>query len=607
MEKEDQEKWKKERIFKILLYSGDRFKIFIRILDALCRFVFSVTFLMFLLMFIYYIGFVHDDVSNSKIAVAFRSILLILFISKFILGLISIERKIFSLFFRIAVLVITFLIILSNSGLVDSALRFWSGFYGNGMMVTGCFLIAILEVHRFFELISSVNFPPSLIFSSSFLVVILVGSGLLLLPNSRTVPISFIDALFTSVSAVCVTGLSVVNTAGSFTDMGKIVILGLIQIGGLGMMTFTGFFSFIFTSHTTLRERMLLQDMFSEESMGNLFKILVKIVLFTLLAELAGAFVIYLSLDRDMTGKGFFSIFHAVSAFCNAGFSTLPDGLMSPSTNRNYILLSAISILIIFGGLGFPVFLRLYVVAKNKVTIAFNNLCGRRAHTRRERLDAGSKIVLITTLLLLLVGTLVFYAAERKTSMSGLNGKEQLFLSFFNSVTARTAGFNMSNLNLIGYPAVFLLIFLMWIGASPGSTGGGIKTSSFAIACSSAWSIIRGRNRLDIFNREISHGTIKRVLAIIFLSLIVIGAGFFCLLLSDPSKNPVHLLFESVSAFSTVGLSLADTSTLSETGKGVIMLLMFIGRVGPLTFLTGLFISGKRKHYKYPAGDIAIN
>jgi Trk-type K+ transport system membrane component len=352
---------------------------------------------------------------------------------------------------------------------------------------------------------------------------------------------------------------------------------------------------------------MLLQDMFSEESLGNLFKILIKIVLFTLLAELAGAFVIYLSLDKDMAGKGFFSIFHAVSAFCNAGFSTLPDGLMSSSTSKNYILLSAISVLIIFGGLGFPVFLRLYVVVKSKIIIVLRILFGRTTHTRRERLDAGSKIVMITTLFLLAGGTLIFYIVERKSSMIGLNGKEQLFLSFFNSVTARTAGFNMSNLSLIGYPAIFLLIFLMWVGASPGSTGGGIKTSSFAIATGSAWSIIRGRNRLDIFNREISHGTIKRVLAIIILSVIVTGTGFFCLLLTDPSKNPVHLLFESVSAFSTVGLSLADTSTLSEAGKGIIMALMFTGRVGPLTLLTGLFISGKRKYYKYPVGDIAIN
>jgi trk system potassium uptake protein TrkH len=607
MEKEDQEKRKKERIFKILLYSGDRLKILTRILDALCRFFFSLAIIMFLMMFIYYIGFVQTDENSSKITVIFRTILLILFISKLIPGIISIEKKISSLFLRIVVLLLTILIILSNSGLVDHTLRFWSWFYGNGMIITGCFLISMLEVHRFFELISSVNFPPSLIFSSSFLVVILVGSGLLMLPNSRTVEISFIDALFTSVSSVCVTGLSVVNIAGSFTPMGKIIILFLIQIGGLGMMTFTGFFSFIFTSRTTLRERMLLQDMFSEASLGDLFKILIKIVLFTLLAELAGALVIYFSLDKDITGKVFFSIFHAVSAFCNAGFSTLSDGLMSPSVNTNYILLSAISILIILGGLGFPVFLRLYIVAKNKLIIMFNRLSGRRTHSRIERLDTGSKIVMVTTLLLLTGGALIFYFVERKTSMSGMSGKEQLFLSFFNSVTARTAGFNMSNLSLIGYPAVFLLIFLMWIGASPGSTGGGIKTSSFAIAAGSAWSIIRGRKRLDIFRREISHGTIKRVLAIIFLSLIVIGTGFFFLLLSDPAKNPVHLLFESVSAFSTVGLSLADTSTLSEAGKGVIMLLMFIGRVGPLTFLTGLFFSGKRDYFKYPGGEIAIN
>jgi trk system potassium uptake protein len=607
MENEDKKQNIREKIFKILLYSGDRLRMLTRIFEAIIRFIFSLTIIMFLLMFIYYIGFIHAEESISKMTVAFRSMLLILFISKLVLGLISIEKKIFSLIFRIAVLVFSLLIIISNSGLVDVTVRFWSRFYGNGLVITACILIALLEIHRFFDLISSVNFPPALVFSSSFMVVILIGSGLLMLPNSRTVPLNFIDALFTSVSAVCVTGLSVVSTAGSFTEMGKIIILCLIQIGGLGMMTFTGFFSFIFTSRTTLRERMLLQDMFSEDSLGNLFKILIKIVLFTFFAEAAGAIVIYLSLGDDMAGKGFFSIFHAISAFCNAGFSTLPDGLMSPVTNRNYIMLSAISILIIIGGFGFPVFLRLYVVAKNKIVLIYCFLFRRISHSRRERFDAGSKIVMVTTLLLLFGGALIFYAVERKTSMSGLSGKEQLFLSFFNSVTARTAGFNMSNLNLIGYPAIFLLIFLMWVGASPGSTGGGIKTTSFTIAVGSAWSIIRGRKHLDIFNREISHGTIIRVLSIIILSLIVTGTGFFLLLLSEPSKNPVHLLFESVSAFSTVGLSLADTSTLSQTGKGIIISLMFIGRVGPLTFLTGLFISGKKKYYKFPEGDLAIN
>jgi Trk-type K+ transport system membrane component len=398
-----------------------------------------------------------------------------------------------------------------------------------------------------------------------------------------------------------------VNTEASFTMMGKLIIMCLIQIGGLGMMTFTGFFSYIFTSKSTLQERMLLQDIFSSESIGNLFNILIKIVLFTFLAEAAGALIIYFSLSETMEGRGFFSLFHSVSAFCNAGFSTLSAGLMSPEASTNYVLLSSVSTLIIIGGLGFPVILRLYAIAKSKAVIFYDKISKKRFHTRIERLDAGSKIVMTTTFFLLLAGTLIFYFVERKSSMNGISVPDQLFISFFNSVTVRTAGFNMSDLTLLGYPAIFLMISLMWIGASPGSTGGGIKTSAFNIAVRSAWSNIRGNKSLEIGNREINPGTINRVLSIIILSLVVISTGFFFLLITDPGKNPVHLFIESVSAYSTVGLSLADTSTLSNTGKGIIMLLMFIGRVGPLTLLTGIFISERKKYYKYPGCDIAIN
>jgi trk system potassium uptake protein TrkH len=596
-----------EKIFKINLYFKDSLKVLAGLSSVLFRFIFTLSMLLFLLLFIYYIGFVHTDENISRMTIAFRYFLLILFITRLIPALLSLEKKYFSMFFRLAIMGFTFIILLSNSGIVNNEIRFWSNFYGNGMVITGCFLIGILEIHRLFDLISSVNFPPALIFSSSFLIIILIGSGLLMLPNSRTVSMNYLDALFTSVSAVCVTGLSVVNTATSFTVMGKIIILCLIQIGGLGIMTFTGFFSFIFTSRTTLQERMLLKDMFSEESLGNLFKILIKIVLVTLILEGVGAIIIFRSLSEDMTGRWFFSIFHSVSAFCNAGFSTLKDGLMTPGTSHNFLLLSVIMILIVIGGLGFPVMIRLYAVAKSSIMIFVNKIQKKGSHARRERLDASSRIVMRTTLFLLITGALVFYAVERKNSLTGLDRSDQYFISLFNSVTARTAGFNMSNLAVIGYPAVFLMIFLMWVGASPGSTGGGIKTSTFTIALRLAWSNIRGRKNLEIFNRDINQETINRVLSIIILSIMVIGTGFFCLLLSDPGKNPVHLLFEAVSAFSTVGLSLADSATISHAGKVVIILLMFIGRVGPLTLLTGLFISGRKKYYKYPSGSIAIN
>jgi trk system potassium uptake protein len=598
----------REKIFKVLLYAGDIIKKLASLLKSVSLLVYSLTSIFFFLLFTYYIGFVHTDLILKKITSAFRIILLVLFITRLIMGLLSLERKKYLSFsLRTSILIFSVIVLISNSGMSVSEHRFWRFFNGNGMVIVASFMLAIVEIARIFDLISSFKIPPALIFSTSFLTISIIGSGLLMLPNSHTVPIKYIDALFTSVSSVCVTGLSVINTAGSFTLMGKIIIMCLIQIGGLGMMTFTGFFSFIFTSRATFQERMLLQDIFSSESLGNLFQILIQIVLFTFIAEGIGALVIYLSLDNEMTGKVFFSVFHSVSAFCNAGFSTLPEGFISPWTNHNYLLLSVIMALIIIGGLGFPVILKIFAVLRSKTVNFIDSLRRVRSHTKRERFDAGSKIVVRTTLFLLFSGALVFYLIEKNASLKGIDATHRFFISFFNSVTARTAGFNMSDLSAIGYPAMFLLIFLMWVGASPGSTGGGIKTSTFSIALRNAWGNIRGRKTLEIANREINTGTINRVLSIIILSLIVIGTGFFFLMLSEPLKNPVHLLFETVSAYSTVGLSIADTSTMNHNSKFILIMMMFVGRVGPLTFLTGLFFSGKKRFYRLPVGDIIIN
>jgi potassium uptake TrkH family protein len=598
----------RERIFKVVLYAGDIIKKLANLLKYVSLLIFSLAAIFFFLLFIYYIGFVHTGETAIRLTHIFRTTLLILFVTRLIIGLLSLERKKYlSLLLRTGILIFSLLILISNSGMVGTDVRFWRFFNGNGMVIVASFMLAVVEVARMFDFISSLKIPPALIFSTSFLTISLIGSGLLMLPNSHTVPIKYIDALFTSVSSVCVTGLSVVNIAGSFTLMGQIIIMCLIQIGGLGMMTFTGFFSFIFTSRATFQERMLLQDIFSSESLGNLFQILIQIVLFTFIAEGIGALVIYMSLDNEIAGKVFVSIFHSVSAFCNAGISILPESLISPGINNNYLLLSAIMLLIIIGGLGFPVILKIFAVLKSKVIIFTDSVRGVGSHTRRERFDAGSKIVVRTTLFLLFFGALVFFLLERNTSLKNDNTTHRFFISFFNSVTSRTAGFNISDLSVTGYPAVFLLIFLMWVGASPGSTGGGIKTSTFSIALRNAWGTIRGRKTLEIANREINPGTINRVLSIIILSLIVIGTGFFFLMISEPQKNPVHLIFETVSAYSTVGLSLADTSTMNQHSKSILIMLMFIGRVGPLTFLTGLFFSGKKRYYKLTAGDIIIN
>jgi len=211
------------------------------------------------------------------------------------------------------------------------------------------------------------------------------------------------------------------------------------------------------------------------------------------------------------------------------------------------------------------------------------------------------------TLILILSGAGFYYLFESETTLRGLDLTQKIVISFFGSISSRTAGFNIVDITLWSYPTIFLMIVLMWIGASPGSTGGGIKTTTFALAFLSVWNNLRGREQLRIGNREIGSNTINRVLYIIFLSLLIITIGFFWLLLSEPEKNPVSLLFECVSAFATVGLSVANTSTFGMSGKIVIMLLMFIGRVGPLTLFSGILFSTVKRYSRYPELEIIIN
>jgi len=248
-----------------------------------------------------------------------------------------------------------------------------------------------------------------------------------------------------------------------------------------------------------------------------------------------------------------------------------------------------------------------YSFFKHIIIIIIRKVSGRQIPVIPEQRNVSVRIVLFMTIFLILAGSFMYFFFESENSLHGMSNAQKFIVSFFGSVSARTAGFNITDISLWGYPTIFIMILLMWIGASPGSTGGGIKTTTLAIALGSVWNNIRGREQLQIGNREISSSTLVRVLSIIFLSLLIITAGFFGLLLSEPGKNPTHLLFECVSAFSTVGLSLADTATFSQAGKIVDILLMFVGRVGPLTLMTGFLISYHKKYSRYPEIDIIIN
>lgn len=423
---------------------------------------------------------------------------------------------------------------------------------------------------------------PAMLLMLSFIVIIIIGALLLMMPKSTYGGyISFVDALFTSASAVTVTGLTVVDTEGFFTYNGKLIILGLIQIGGLGIMTLTSFFAFSSGKSYNLKEYVAVQEMFGEENISGLKRLIYQIVGLTFIIEFIGALLIFnfadLSFISSTKEKIFFSVFHSVSAFCNAGFSLLSQNLAHENLFLNFPFLLIIMFLIIAGGLGFPVLRDIRKVFVNNV-LNKNNI----------QFKLHSRLVLITSVALIIVGAVFYFALEANKSMNSQNTFEQVLTSVFQSVTTRTAGFNTVDFTKLSLPVIFIIIVLMWIGASPASTGGGIKTTAFSISLLNLFSIARGKDRVEIFKKRISSFDISRSFSTIILSMIYISIATFLLLLSENASFE-KILFEVISASSTVGLTLGITPELSQFGKLIITSAMFIGRIGFLTFTLALF------------------
>lgn len=431
---------------------------------------------------------------------------------------------------------------------------------------------------------------PALTLILSFLFLILGGAYLLTLPvMSLTTRLSSIDALFTSTSAVCVTGLTVKNTALQFTQAGQWVILLLIQLGGLGIMTISSFLLIVLGRQFSIREVEMLKNMYDTRNSKEIFSLFKKIILYTLLIEGLGMLGIYLITlsHSEIEHKIFFAIFHAVSAFCNAGFSTLPDNLIPFQTNWafNAIIMG----LIISGGLGF-------VVIHN----SFSSL-GRLSH-----LLLHSKIALIVSFALIMLGTLTFFWSEFDSTLQGFTFPQKILISLFHSVSARTAGFNSVDFNQVTTLTKCNYLFLMFIGGAPGSTAGGIKVTTFAIILLFAYQTLKEETSLVVFNKTIPFGIISKSIAILVLSSTAVITVFYGLMLTQ-SIASLDLLFETVSAFGTVGLSTGATSSLNTIGKALIIILMFIGRTGPLTFAFLIRKLNKRTtKISYPQEEIWV-
>ena len=429
----------------------------------------------------------------------------------------------------------------------------------------------------------------------SFLLIILVGTIFLMLPVSSqsgkfTDPIT---ALFTATSATCVTGLVVVDTGTYWSLFGQIVILLLIQLGGISYMTLLSFLALLLRRQVVLHERIILQETLNSWSIRGVMK-LARVVLYTVVFfEGLGALLLFFVFIRDypfITALKF-SIFHSISAFCNAGFDLLGGFRSLTGYADNLLLVFTITSLIIFGGMGFVV---IYDLRSN----LFN----------WKKITIHSKIAILTTIILIILGTLIIGLLEWRNpgTMGPLSIRGKILSSYFQSVTPRTAGFNTLNIGNMHNATLLFIILLMFIGASPGGTGGGIKTVTFTVLISAVRATLMGYENVEIMERKLYWDSVRKAWALFFLSIGLIFISWFTLLISE-NFLPINLLFEVVSAFGTVGLSTGITPSLSTVGRIVIILVMYLGRVGLVVFgLSFLYPLRRKSHIELPYGEVSI-
>ncbi|MCP9766923.1 ATPase [Lacihabitans sp. LS3-19] len=563
-----------------------------------------------LLLVIYQIGFPKEPYLINWVNNVLRQIpkaLMLLFLFKWFLKIILSTKKIIFERKHISDFIIFFILFLFN--VLKNRSEIIRSDYFLYLLITSFFFLRFLSAST--EVKNSL-LSPSVLFTISFSFLIFWGTAMLLIPTATNGNLSIIDSLFTATSAVCVTGLSTVDVPTKFTPFGIDILLILIQIGGLGLMTFTNFFAILFRGGMSLRNHLILSNIIETDEPNSLFSILKKILFYTILLEVLGAILIFTLIKDSYPGSTydhwFFSFFHSISAFCNAGFSTAPDGLYNQNLRFNYNLLNVFSWLIILGGIGFPVVIDIYNASKNYVRSGLRLLfLGERFTFQAKPLSVHSKLVLSSSFILLVLGTLAFYFLERNNTLAehtSFYGK--ITSSFFGSVTPRTAGFNAVNMGNVMQGTILVYLLLMWIGAAPSSTGGGIKVTTFTLALSNIVALAKGKNRIELFKREISQSSVQRAFVVIFISLIILGSSIFMVSIFDP-QIPLHkVAFECFSAYGTVGLSLNLTASLSEGSKLVLIVCMFLGRVGLFTMLFGIFKKVDCDTYRYPKDSIQV-
>ncbi|WP_299458196.1 TrkH family potassium uptake protein [uncultured Microscilla sp.] len=561
--------------------------------------------------------------------------------------------------------------------------------------IIATYLVALLSysVVRSSQAVSDLKINPATTFIASFILLILIGTGLLMMPAMSTAPggVNFLDALFTSTSASCVTGLSVISAASDFSVKGQIVILFLIQLGGIGIVSFATFFATFLSQGVGIKQQAIIQDVLSSESLSSARNLLKQVIVLTFIIEVLGSIAVFMTWNKDVvfytpeykteitlnkpfidttntvqpntvdtvkidtaeinideglptfgeekevaqvstdstkkdetntgtvastdpsnTGvpanlrinnslgnKIYFSVFHSISAFCNAGFSLFPDGLYQKGVRSSYILHLVFVLIITFGSLGFSAIQDIFSPKNMRERLAMP----------WKQWSLGTRIAVNMTLFLTILGAVGFYFLEQgKPALQDKNLLESIITSLFQSATTRTAGFNTVELGLStpSLPSYIMIIFLMFIGAAPGSTGGGIKTTTFLLLIMSAIANIQGKKTVDLGRRQIAQDVISRAFSIVAFAITYNFVCMFILAITQPNAPLLQLFFEQISAFATVGLSTGITGNLTEGSKIVIITSMYIGRVGTLTLALALSKKVISTSYKYPTAHVMV-
>ena len=455
---------------------------------------------------------------------------------------------------------------------------------------------------------------PSLILSVSFLIVIAIGSLLLMLPKCTVNGIELTDAFFVSTSAVCICGLSSVDVPATFTPLGICIIAVMMQVGALGVMTITSSFALFFSGNASIYSQLMVRDMFYSKTINSLLPTLGYTLAFTLIVEALGAVAIYFSiagLFPGLTAAQEWGIagFHALSAFCNAGFSNIPDGMANSSLMRgNQLIYPIISLLVIAGGIGFPILVNTKEAIGERLSRFYACLLHRPEPPRHPHLfNMNTRVALTASAILFFLTFILFLIFEWNNSLAGMSPYAKLMQGVFNATTPRSSGF--VSVNPAGFMPVTLLLvmFMMWIGAGSQSTAGGIKVNTFAAAMLHLRGAVSGRRHVTAFNRRISTASLSRAQAVIWLSIMSYALFSAIMLLLTPEFSTKAVLFETLSALFTVGSSLGITDSLPVTAKCVLCVAMFVGRVGLLSLLMGLVRQRSNSPVTLPEDNLIIN